>query len=342
MSIGQLPQSFRGYVGLAIETTYGTGVAPQVFVDATSDGFSLDNQPDFQNTTRSQATHKGEAGAFNDEGSVDLPANPENGLGYLLAAVMGSESFTTQDPDGDSTDEVGEHVFTPSDTLPSLSVEVDRDTDVLRHVGGGVDTFELSHTAEEMLTASADIIAKEPDPKPYESSSQATPTYSDLRNFRWNDIDLTVNGNNRDTDVQEATFSIERNLAQNFRGERTLSKIEQGERVFTATVTLDFEDRDLFNQFLGAADASGVQDQLANIGIDATWSSPETIADTSTPFSLRWNMPTCTVNTHEANIDQNSAVAEDVELRGLFDPSISGEAEITLINGITEQYQAAP
>jgi hypothetical protein len=341
MPIGQLPQSFRGYVGLGIESTYGTGVDPQVFVDATSDGFSLDNQPEFQNTTRSQATHKGEAGAFSDEGSVDLPANPENGMGYLLAAVMGAETTNVIDPDNDSTDEVGEHVFTPSDTLPSLSAEVDRDTDVVRHVGGGVDTFELSHTAEEMLTASADIIAKEPDPKPYESSTQPTPTYSDLRNFRWNDITLSVNGTNRDTDIQEATFTVERNLSTNFRGERTLSKIEQGERVFSITATLDFEDRDLFNQFLGAADASGVQDQLAEIGIDGTWTTPETIADTSTGYALRWNQPRNVINTHEANIDQNSAVAEDVEFRGLFDPSIGGEAEITLTNGILDAYASA-
>jgi len=334
MSIGQLPQSFRGYVGLAKESTYGGGPAPTYYVDATSDGFSQDNQPDYQNTTRGRATYKGEAGPYSDEGSIDLPANPENGLGLLLLGAFGAESFTSADPDNDGTDEVGEHVFQPADTLPSLSVEVDRDTDTVRNLGSGVETLELSHTAEDKLTASADIIAQEPDT----DVPSASPTYSDLRNFRWNDITLTVDGNNRDVDVSEATYSIENNLDPKFRGERTLSKIGVGERPITATLSLDFETTSLFEKFLGAAGATSPQEQLATIGTEATWASPETISGTTRPYSLRWNMPNCVVNTHEATINQNENVVEDVELRALYDAGLGAEAEVQLDNGITAAY----
>ena len=334
MSIGQLPQSFRGYVGLAKESTYGDGTAPAYYVDATSDGFSQDNQPDYQNTTRGRATYKGEAGPYGDEGSIDLPANPENGLGLLLLGAFGSESFTAVDADGDGVDDVGEHVFQPADTLPSISVEVDRDTDTVRHLGSGVDTLELSHTAEDKLTASADVIAQQPDG----SVPSASPTYSDLRNFRWNDITLTVDGNNRDVDVSEATYSIENNLDPKFRGERTLSKIGVGERPITATLSLDFETTALFEKFLGAANATSPQEQLTTIGTEATWASPETIAGTSTPYSLRWNMPNCFINTHEATINQNENVIEDVELRALYDAGLGAEAEVQLDNGITSAY----
>lgn len=334
MSIGQLPQSFRGYVGLAKESTYGDGTAPSYYVDATSDGFSGDNQPDFQNTTRGRATYKGEAGPYSDEGSIDLPANPENGLGLLLLGVLGAEQFTSSDPDGDNTDEVGEHVFTPAETLPSLSAEIHRDTDTNRHVGAGVNTLELSHTAEDMLTASADLLAQEPDA----SVSSASPSYSDLRNFRWHDISLTVNGNTRDSDVQEATASFENNMGAQFRGSRSLSKISVGERVITWTLSLDFETTDLFEQFLGAAGASSPQDQLANIGVDATWTSPETIEDTSTSYSLQVNTPRCVVSTHEATINQNDLIVEDVELRALYDSGIGAECEVTLTNGVLNAY----
>lgn len=334
MTIGQLPQSFRGYVGLAKESTYGTGVAPTYFVDATSDGFSLDNQVDFGNTTRGRTTYKAEAGAFSDEGSVDMPANPENGLGLLLLAALGDETFSAEDPDGDGTNEVGSHTFAPADTLPSLSVEVDRDTDVVRHLGGGVDTLELSHTAEDMLTVSSDIIAKEPDPSP----SSASPTYSDLRNFRWNDIGITVDGTSRDTDVTEATFEIGNSLEPLFRGSRTLSKMGVGEREVTASLSLDFENTGLFEKFLGAAGATGPEDQLATIGVEATWTSPETIEDTSTGYSLRWNMPNCSINTHEATINQNDAVIENIELRAVYDTSLGAELEVELVNGVTSAY----
>jgi len=334
MSIGQLPQSFRGYVGLARESTYGTGSAPAIFVDATSDGFSQDNQVDYQNTTRGRGTYKGETGPFSDDGSIDLPANPENGLGLLLLAAFGSESFSASDPDGDGADEVGEHVFTPADTLPSLSVEVDRDTDTVRHVGAGIDTLELSHTAEDKLTASADAIAQEPN----SDVPSATPTYSDLRNFRWNDITLDVDGSDRVPDVQEATFTIENNLGAEFRGERTLSKMSVGERPVTATLSLDFETTNLFEKFLGEAGATSPQDGLTNIALDATWTTPETIEDTSVNYAIQWEMPKCSIDTHEATINQNDNVVEDVEVRGLYDTTIGGAARVTLTNGITAAY----
>lgn len=335
MSIGQTPQSYRGYVGLAKEASFKGGAVPAYFVDAVSDGFSLDNQVDFQNTTRARGTFKGEAGAFSDEGSIDLPANPENGLGLLLLAVMGDETFTAKDPDGDTTNEVGEHVFRPADTLPSLSVEVDRDTDVVRHIGVGVDTLELSHTGDEgMLSASVDTIAAEPDA----SVSSSSPTYSDLRNFRFNDATFTIAGTDRTPDVQEATFSLENNLDPLMRNDRTAGKMNVGERVPTVTATLDFESTELFELFLGAAGATSPQESLATVGIDATWTTPETISDVTTNYALRWNSPTCTVNTHEATINQDDLVAEDVEFRALVDPTLGSEVEITLTNGITSAY----
>lgn len=334
MPIGELPQSFRGYVGLGKEQSFGNSTAPAYFVDATSDGFSQDNQVDFQNTTRSRATHKGEAGAFSDEGSIDLPANPENGLGLLLLGAFGAETVSALDPDGDSTDEVGEHVFTPAEPLPSLSVEVDRDTDTVRHTGCGVDTLELSHTAEERLTASVDLPAQTPDG----SVSSSTPAYSDLRNFRFQDIDLSVAGTTRNADVQDLTLTIENSLDALYRGNRTVSKMAVGERSITATATLDFETTDLFEQFLGSTGATSPGDQLANVAMDATWTTPETVEDTTTNYALRWRMPTMTVNTHEATINQNDAIAEDVEFRALYDTTIGGEAEVTLTNGITTAY----
>lgn len=328
MSIGQTPQSFRGYIGIGKEDEYGDGAEPQYYIDATSDGFSVDNQPDHVNTTRSRGTNKSEAGPLGVDGSIDLPANPENGLGLLFLGAFGDEDFDEIESG------VGEHVFTPANTLPSLAVEVDRDTDTVRHGGCGVDTLELSHTSEDMLTASADLPASEPDP----SVSSSSPAYSDLRNFRFQDIELEIAGSDRGPDVQELTFEIENGLEGQYRDARTVSKMTVGERVLVATVTLDFEDTELWELFLGEAGADSVQDQLATTSIDATWTSPETIADTDENYTLEWNQPKNVINTHEANIDQNSLVAEDVELRANIDDDLGAEAEVILTNGVTEEY----
>lgn len=337
-NIGALPQSFRGYVGVALEAAFGDGPAPQAYIDVTSDGFGIDNQTDYQNTTRSRAAHKGEAGPLSDEGSIDLPANPENGIGYILKAVMGAEQFTAQDPDGDTTDEVGEHVFHPAadDSLPSLAVEVDRDTDVNRHVGVGVNSLELSHASEDALTWSADLPAKEPDP----TVASSSPTYSDLRNFRFQDATLTAAGTDRTADLQDLSVSIENGIGPLYRGSRTAGKMEVGERVISISLTLDYETAELYEYALGGAGATSVQDTLDTLAVNAVWTSPETIADTSTQYALEFDAPSCVPNTHDANLDTNSLVGEEVELRAIVDQTKGYEADFTLTNGITTAYTA--
>jgi hypothetical protein len=338
-NIGALPQSFRGYVGVALETAFGDGPTPQAFIDVTSDGFSIDNQTDYQNTTRSRAAHKGEAGPLSDEGSIDLPANPENGIGYILKAAMGAETFTASDPGSSGSDTVGEHVFHPAndDTLPSLAVEVDRDTDVNRHSGVGVNSLELSHAAEDALTWSADLPAKEPDP----SVSSASPTYSDLRNFRFQDATLTAAGTDRTADLQDLSVSIENGISPLYRGERTAGKMEVGERVITISLTLDYETADLYEAALGSSGATEVQDSVDTLAVNAVWTSPETIADT-VQYELEFDAPSCVPNTHQANLDTNSLVGEEVELRAIVDQGGLGhEAEFTLKNGVTSEYTAA-
>lgn len=328
-NIGDTPESFRGYVGIAKETgDYGSGGSPAYFIDAISDGFSLDNQPEVQNTTRSRGTHKAEAGPLDDSGSLDLPANPENGLGLLLLAALGTESFNS--PSGS----VGEHTFAPAEALPSLAIEIDRDTETTRHTGVGVDALELSHTQEEKLTASVDATASAPDP----TATSASPTYSDLRNFRFNDAGITLAGSDRTADVSDLTVSIENNLDGLIRNSRTISKMSVGERVVTHTATVDFETEELYHQFLGSANPDGPEPSLATVGVEAEWTSPETVAGGGTNYALKVNSPKCVINTHEANINQDDLIVEDVEFRALVDSGISGEVEVTLTNGVTEAY----
>lgn len=335
-NVGTLPKSFRGYVGLALEASYDEGPAPQVFVDATSDGYSYDNQMQYQNTTRSRSTHKAEAGPVSVDGSVDAPANPEGGIGYILAAAMGDETFS-QDPNGDGTAPIGEHVFTPADALPSLAVEVYRDTGVVRNGGAGVDSFELSHTAEEKLVWSADLPAATPDP----SVTAASPTYSDLRNFQFHDAAFTAGGVDRTPDLQDLTITVGNNVDPLYRDARTAGKMDVGERPVSISATLDFESEELWEYWMGTSGATGVQDVIDTVGVNVTWTSPEVI-DGTEQYSLTFDAPSCKVNTHDANINENDLVAENVELRAIVDDTLGHEAEFTLMNGVTQAYAPAP
>jgi hypothetical protein len=149
---------------------------------------------------------------------------------------------------------------------------------------------------------------------------------------------MTFAGVDRTPDVQDVTPGIENGLDPLFRGARSAGKMAVGERTISVSATLDFESQELFEYFLGEAGATEAQSSLTATDVDMTWSSPETIDDTSEPYSLNWTMPKCVVLTHEATIDGNDLVAEDVELRALVDPGIGSEAEVTLRNGITAAY----
>jgi hypothetical protein len=337
MSIGQIPSSYRGYVGMAKEGSYKAGGAPAYYVDAFSDGFEGDNQTDYQNTTRARENIKGEAGAFDASGSLDLPANPENGIGLLLLACFGSEVFTAQDPDGDSTNEVGKHAYTPAETTPSLAVEVGLDTHVVRYDGVGVDTLEFSHAAEDRLTVSTDLPASEPD----SSVNAASPTYSDLRNFWFQDATINLLGADRTADVQDLTATFTNDITRYWRGSRVPDKAGLGQLVAEYEVTVDFENEDIWEAFLGdpTGNPTTPQDTLGTVAFDATWSSAETIDDTTEPYSLQVESPQCIVDTRSANLNENDLIAENVTLTAVKDiGGIGASAQVTLKNGITSAY----
>lgn len=337
MPIGDTPSSYRGYVGLGKESSYGTAVSPSYYVDAFSDGFEGDNQTDYQNTTRSRENVKGEAGAYDDSGSLDLPANPENGLGLLLLACFGVESFTSSDPDGDSTDEVGKHVYTPAETTPSLSVEVGLDTHVERHNGVGVDSLEFSHAAEDRLTVSTDLPAREPD----SSVTAASPTYSDLRNFWFQDATINLIGSDRTTDVQDVSCSFSNDITRHWRSSRVPDKASLGQLAAEYDVTLDFENEEVWHAFLGDASGSPTTPQatLGEVAFDATWSSAETIDDTTEAYMLKVNSPQCVIDTRSANLNENDLIAENVTLTAVKDVGgIGSSVEVTLKNGVMSAY----
>lgn len=336
-NIGQEGQSFLGYVGLAEESEFAGDGEPSVFNDAMSASFEVDNAVQYLNTIRSRGRPEGTAGALEDSGEIELAAAPENGFGLLLKAALGEASVTTSDPDGDSTTEVGTHVFDTAARLPSLAVEVgEGDIQAVRHVGCGVSSLELEHSSEEYLTASFELPATEPQPQ----SSQASPTYSNLRPFVYHDGALTIDGTDRSIDLDELTISIENNVEHQFRAAaRTASKATVGTREITAEGTLDFSSPALFEKTLGTQGATRPERTLYEGSLEATWTSPETIDDTATNYSLRVTMPRVVIETREAELSEDELIAESVTFGALEDVDGTGnDMQVELVNGKTSAY----
>lgn len=336
-NVGTHGQSFFGYCGLGFEASgsYGTAVDPGAFADIISDGFSGDNGTLYLNTIRGRDRFFGNAGAYEDSGSLEMAAAPENGIGYLLKACLGNENLTTEDPNTTGSPVIGHHEFTSADLLPSLTVELGvADIQAAQHVGCAVDTLELEHAAEEYLTSTFEIMAKEPQLQ----SSMASPSYSDLRPFVYHDGSFSFDGSDKTTDLQEVTFSAENDLETQYRGERTAEFMNVGQRVAEAEGTLDFSSASLWEKFLGSAGATSPEKQLYEGNITASWKTPELIGNTSTKYELAIDMPRVVIDAREASMNEDEQVAEEVTFGALYDPAAGYDIAITLTNGITTTY----
>jgi hypothetical protein len=333
-NIGTDAQSHLGYCGLAEESSYGGGAAPSVFLPINSDGFSLENGVLFNSNIRGRSRFQGTAGVFEDDGSVELVAGPENGLGFLLKGAFGSASVTTQS-EGSGTDNVGEHTFTTDNKLPSYSVEIGLGAiDAMRHKGVGIGSLEISHTPEEYLMVSADMNAQEPELQ----GSQASPSYSDLRPFVWHDGTVNLDGTDRSVDVAEFTATIDNDLDEKIRGSRVPSKCHVGERAVSGTLNLDFENTNALNLFLGGASATTVQDALYKASLNAKWISPELVVDGgSSGYSLELDFPNINLTTEEAQVNEQDAIIENIEWDA-EDTGSTYDVQATLVNGQTSAY----
>lgn len=334
-TVGSDGQSFFGYAGIAEESTYGTGVAPTHFLNVVSDGFSESNNPIYLNTIRGRDTYEAIAGEYDDDGSLDMPVSPE-AIGLMLKAAFGTTSMTTSDPDGDSTDEVGTHTFTTADKIPSLSVELGKgNVGAIRHTGVAVESLDLEHSSGDRLSMSTDLPAKEPDG----SVTAATPSYDNLRALVYHDATFDLFGTDRTVDLRDVTFSLANNTTKHVRGERAPAKMTVGEREVTFDVTLDFENMNVWEKFWGSSGATGPEDELYEGGLNTKWVSPETIEDTSTAYSLEIDAPRCVMDTHDAQLNENELIAENVEVRALVDVGGNGyDVQATLVNGRTTTY----
>lgn len=333
-NIGTDGQSHLGYCGIAEESSYGGGASPSVFLPINSDGFSLENGILFNSNIRGRSRFQGTAGVFEDDGSVEMVAGPENGLGLLLKGAFGSASVTTNS-EGSGTDNVGEHTFTTDNKLPSYAVEIGLGAiDSLRHSGVGIGSLEISHTPEEYLMVSADMTAQEPELQ----GSQATPTYSDLRPFVWHDGTVNLDGTDRSVDVAEFTATLDNDLDEKIRGSRVPSKCHVGERAVSGTLNLDFENTNALQLFLGGSAATTVQDALYKASLNAKWVSPELVVNGGTSgYSLELDFPTINLSTQEAQVNEQDAIIENIEWEA-EDTASTYDIQATLVNGQTSAY----
>lgn len=302
-----------GSMGLALETTPGTYVAPTIFFPIQSENlqYNLDLRQrrgirqvaDLLGTIPGNATISGTINMefFDDVASYFLRAARTNKV------TTGTTNF--------------EHVFTPAHCAglgtggKTLSLTVVRSGTVEAYVGCMVGSFQFN-TDEGVLMMSVDVLgldeATQADPTETYPTTQIPygPGTYDLETPTGTDV----------ADIDAFTFRVEDGLVgeHRLRAARGPAFLRYGERTTSLQVTRDFANRTDYDAFK-AGTASSVSMKAAR-GADN---------------SLEIVMPVAYKETYEFGLaSQGDLVRASINYFGTYDATTTGSYEITIKNQV--------
>lgn len=324
-----MPQASLGYVGVAIETTPGTGVAPTFFIPATDVTFNAprDNQM-VREIRGSRLAYTTLPGKISPTVSLTTKVYPNLFMGVLLHGLFGggTAEVTTTTPAGGTTSR--KHVFSSGSPLPSLSFERSDSrtlgTGVVFERMAGHQVESMNFTAQFGEPLQVEVTTRgtgglvTPGSKP---GSFAYPSTAQMINFT--QAELLVDG------VSSALFkSVTFNFTNTFDDQDTLNKslypykVYEGGMECTVSADIAYEAANaLYTKFNSGATLSlRLVCQGANV-------------ESTIPYEFNVYWPQLLVSNYDAGMTAGEIINASVEFSPVFDSGINGVAQIFLVNG---------
>lgn len=233
-----------GYVGFGVETVEGTTVAPTVFLPVSS--FSVDNTWEYimpeqirGNRDRTVAM----PAPVSTSGQMDMELVPNGIEGLLRSAFASAGALVTS-----SAYSGGgyEHVFTPGNSSPTFTFEMNAaDVLLVRYGGMRVNTLEINAAFGEIVTASWGL---EGTTRVKNAGAPATETYTDQLPFHFTGASL-LRGGVEVGGVKSFNFTVGNNIDRigTLRKTRNWKRTALGMRDVGLSATLDFDSDDEFD-----------------------------------------------------------------------------------------------
>ncbi len=287
-----------GVMGLALETTAGTFVAPTKWVPIRSESLSTTQALTYRRNIKGIADPTTPlAGNLTSEGDIEFEASPDV-LPYFFRAMRTSEAKTGS---GDPY----QYVYTPThgaSSTSTLSLYVQRNGTNFAYLG--VTVGKLSFTINDGIlvgTASVGALSEA-------TQSSTSPSYSNNNPFATGNYTVEVPNSSSITDVDNFTFDIEEGLSSNHRlnGSQNAASITLGERTVSSSLERDFEGRTNFDSFKAATATS--------LTVICTYSGGNRY--------LKLEMPVVTMESYEVNLaSQGELVRASVNYTGSYSTS---------------------
>jgi hypothetical protein len=238
---------YTAFVGIGVESTWGTGVAASMFLEASEESLKLDQKRNWKPTLGSTSQSKSTRSKRKVSGSVKFPGIYA-GMDTLLKNVMGSVSSAQI-----SATTVYRHTFTLSSALPvGLSFVVNRDaaaisgTSCFRYTGCQVTKLGFSQSVENFLEVTAELEGQDE-----EFIALPTPTYPAFKGIDWEQLGtFTIGGTAIPAQMVELNIENPLNTDRHKLGTRLRTGLGRSSlRKISGKLELEFADLTIYNFF---------------------------------------------------------------------------------------------
>lgn len=316
-----------GYVGVGVETTPGTGVAPTKFIPVKNVNFNIDQEEiTFREIAGSRQATQSFGGSIRPSVSLTSALYPNGAFGTLLRGLFGSVTTANGPVVGTNPVDTYVHTFADAAVLPSLSFErsdtATEGTGLLHQRIPGCKIESMSFTAE----FGADVeVSVESQGLSFPSDPAAKPTVSlpSVNPFIFTGVSVSIDGVSSDL-FKSLSFDFNNTLEpqEALRGTRTAFKMHEGPLECTLSGTLIYDDNSIYNKF---RDATEFQLSAHFVGDVAS-----TVNNVNYGITFTW--PRVKVQNFDVNMEAEGVMEADVEFTVSYSRSLNRYVQVKLTN----------
>ena len=313
-----------GYLGVGVETTPGTSVAPTKFIPVKSVNFNVDQEEiTFREIAGSRQAQQSFGGSIRPSVSLTSALYPSGAFGVLLRGLFGNVTSAAAGASATAFT----HTFSDAAVLPSLSFERSDsgiEGDGLLHQRiPGCKIESMSFTAEfgsdVEVSVEAQGLSFPEDP----ASKPASILLPAMNPFIFTGVSVDIDGTPSDL-FRSVSFDFNNTLEpqEALRGTRTAYKIHEGPLECTLSGTVIYDNNDLYEKFRDA-------DEFA---ISVHFVGDEADGATNTNYGITFTWPKVKVQNFDVAMEAEGVMEADVEFSVSYDKATSRFVTVELTN----------
>ena len=249
----------NSWVGFGSESTYGTGVTPDHFIEIESETLMKEvaRIEAMSVLRRGTVDNKIISGAVQVGGDISFPVQFE---GWLPLAYQAFGAVAHSQPDVTNAPTVYKHRFTIADVLPAaLTFEVFRDTTQFTtepnksfvYTGCKISKMEFACAVNEVLKCSVAVMGQQ---EARNTRTTSNPTFSNSSYAVFTQGVVYYNGD--DKEAQNVTISLENNLAYRYKLGSALTRepVPDTKLMATGSFEMEFQSWNEYDDFVNTTE----------------------------------------------------------------------------------------